>query len=484
MRNKKLVFLIIGTFIIFSLSSYAATKKLKRIGRYTLCQCKGEIPTPEVMRNIVERYAGDIKYGFDLVGYGYLFIPFIEQIKTAAFTEKALPIGEKMIWMLYRSQGKVKVVEDLEWAGKSPLEVFSFLVKKDYKNYEFIMPKPCGNVSLLRVEEFIPDAICDIKVAPAKANVNDPISVDMSGSQHVKSMEVEVIDSAGNIVATKALTPGSPKWQTSFNKPGEYMFKGKASNPEGKPSTNPCEAKVYINFPPTCEMWTSCLPCKDYVGRPITFDGSGSTDPDGEVVKAVFEIIDEAGNVVDKNVVEQKPFTWEKVFEKPGVYTSTLIVTDDFGAVSEPCRLSIEVTQKRFFMLIDGGLLVARGSYGQYIAARAGILYKIIPDTLSFIISGGGGIALKGDPWKHIFLANAILNVHAKPLFFGGGFGFSSKVREEREADAELIGTVGFDLFDNFISAGSLFGEVRVPVGEGREFSKHHKLIFGLRFIF
>jgi len=346
------------------------------------------------------------------------------------------------------------------------------------------MPKPCGNISLISVEEYIPDAICDIKVTPAKANLNDPISVDMSDSQHAKSMSIEVLDPSGNVIATKALTPGSPKWQTSFDKPGEYTFKGKVINPEDKPSTNPCEAKTYINAPPTCKLWTSCLPCEDYVGRPITFDGSGSTDPDGEVVKADFEIIDETGEVADKNVIEQKPFSYEKVFEKPGIYSITLVVTDDFGAVSEPCRLSIEVTQKRFFLLVDGGGLFARGSHGSYIAARVGVLYKIIPDRLSFILSGGGGIALKGEPWKNIFIANAILNIHAKPLFFGGGFGFSTKVKETREADAEVIGTVGFDLFDNFTSAGSFFGELRVPVGTGRTFSDHHKWILGLRFIF
>ncbi|MFB0566708.1 MAG: PKD domain-containing protein [Candidatus Aminicenantaceae bacterium] len=336
--------------------------------------------------------------------------------------------------------------------------------------------------------EIIPDAICDLKVTPAKANLNDPISVDMSGSQFAKSMEVEIFDIAGNLVTSRVLMPESPQWKTSFDKPGEYTFKGKALNLEGELSENLCEAKVYINFPPTCRLWTSCLPCDDYVDKVIVFDGSGSTDPDGEIVRANFEIVDEAGDVVDKKVITERPFTWEKVFREPGVYTVILIVTDDFGALSEICRLTIEVTKKRFFILGSGGLFLAKDgqedNYGPYLAVRVGLLYKLIPNTLSFILSGGGGIALKGHPWKNVLTLNALLNLHAGPIFFGGGAGLTTEVKEARNTDAELVLNSGFDLFDTQTSIVSIFGEVRIPVGEDREFSKHHKLMFGLRFLF
>ena len=484
MKSKKFVFLVIGLFVLLSLNSYAETKKLERIGRYTLVRIKGDVPTAEVMKILIDRYTGDIKYGFDLVGYGDLFLPFLDQIKASSFEEKELPIGDKLMWMLFRSQGRVKVVEDIEWAGKEPLPVFSFTVVKNFKHYEFIMPKPCGNISLRKVEEIIPEAICDIKVEPAKANINDPISVDMSGTQHAKSMEVEVFGPDGTKVTTQTLSPDSAKWQTKFDKPGEYTFKGKAINLEDKPSTNPCEAKTYINFPPTCKLWTSCLPCENYVGYPITIDASESTDPDGQVVKADFEIADQEGNVVDRYSDSETPFTWEKIFDAPGIYTITAIVTDDFGAVSQPARVDLEVTQKVLFILVEGGPFLSRGSHGFYLAGRIGLLYKIVPDTLSFIISGGGAAALSGDPWKSIFMANILLNVHSGPAFFGAGAGFTTKVREERNSDADLIGNFGLDVFSTRTSMGSLFFEVRAPIGEGRSFSKHHKLMLGFRFLF
>jgi len=484
MRNKKIVIFVIGILILFTISSYAETKKLKQIGRYTLVRIKGSVPTSEVMKILVDKYAGDIKYGFDLAGCGDLYFPFIEQIKAASFEEKELAIGDKLMWMLFRSHGKVKIVEDLEWAGKKPLHVFSFVVKKGFKHYEFIIPKPCGNISLRKVEEIIPDAICDIQVDPTKANINDPITVDMSGSQHAKSMEVEVFDSEGTKIETKSLSPESAKWQTKYDKPGEYRFKAKAINFEGKPSVNPCEAKTYINYPPICKLWTSCLPCEDYVGRPITFDASNSTDPDGEVVKADFEITNEEGNVVDNYSDSEKPFTWDKIFDKPGEYTITCVVTDDFGAISQPAKIDMEVTQKRSYFLVEAGPLLARGSHTTYGFARLGFLYEIIPDKLDFILSGGGAVPFKGEPWKSFFMANILFDVHAGPAFFGAGAGFATKVKETRNSDALLIGNAGIDLFDNITTKGSAVFEVNAPVGKGRSFSKHHKLLLGFRLLF
>lgn len=482
MRNKKIAFILIGIMIIFSLSSFAETKKLKSVGRYTLVRIRGEVPTADVMKILLDKYTGDIKYGFDLAGYGELFLPFIDQIKKASFEEKLLPVGDKLMWMFFRSRGRVKVVEDLEWAGKAPLPVFSFTVKKDYKHYEFVMPRPCGNISLRKVEEVIPDAICSIKVSPAKANINDPISVDMSGSQHAMTMEVEIYDSKGAKISTKKLSSDSPKWQTGFSKPGDYIFKGKAFNVKGKPSGNPCEAKTYINFPPICKL--ECAPCEEYIGRAINLDASGSSDPDGEVRKTEFEIADEAGNIIDKLTDTEMPFVWEKVFEKPGIYAVTAVVTDDFGAMSDPARIEVIVKEKTVYFLVEAGPLFARGSHGSYGAGRLGLVLKIVPDKLDFVLSGGAAIAFDGEPWKSFFMANALFNLHAGPAFIGAGVGFTTKVKETRNTDGELIGNVGFDCFNNYKSIGSIFFEVRAPIGKGRTFSKHHKLMLGFRYIF
>jgi len=485
MKRKIFMVLVIGVLVIFTVSTFAETTKLKQIGRYTLVRIKGEVPTAEVMKILVDKYAGDIKYGFDVAGYGDVYLPFLDQIKTASFKDAELPIGQKFMWMLFRSRGKVKVAEDLEWAGEKPLPVFVFKVQKDFKHYTFIIPKPCGNVALIGVEEIIPDAICDIQVSPVKANINDPISVDMSGSLHAKSMEVEIFNSEGTKVATQTLAPDSPKWQTKFDSPGEYVFKAKALNVEGKPSTNACEAKTYINAPPTCKLWTSCLPCKNFVGRPITIDASNSTDPDGQVAKADFQITDETGAVVDTYMDSDGPFTWEKVFEKPGTYSITLVVTDDFGAMSEPCKLDLEVTQKTLFGVADIGPAFAKGSHGNFLDARVGLQYFLVPEQFSLIVEAGGALSIaNSEAWNSFFLTNVTFNYHADAFFIGAGAGYASKVKEERDGDTFLLGNIGYEIFNNYTTAGQIFFETHFPLGEGRSFSKNHKLLFGFRMLF
>ena len=481
MKNKKIIFLAVGILILFSLSTFAETKRLEQIGQYTLVRIKGQVPTEEVMKILIEKYAGDIKYGFDLAGYGDLFLPFMDQIKESAFEEKEIAIGEKFMWMLFRSRGKVKVVQDLEWAGKEPIPVFSFTVVREFKHYEFVMPKPCGNIALLKVEEVVPDAICDIRVEPEKANINDPISVDMSGSQYAKSMEVEVFNAEGKKITTKMLTPDSPKWQTKFDKPGEYVFRAKAFNAKGTPSTNPCDAKTYINHPPLCQITAS--PTEDYITKPFTFDASGSSDSDGDVVRANFEIADETGNVVNTHATD-KPFVWEMVIDNPGLYTITVVVTDDFGAMSEPCRAEIKVKEKTLFVLADVGLLQARGSHGPYIDGRLGIAL-MLPSNFSLFLEGGGALAMKDEPWKSFMLFNAVLNYHFDPAYIGAGLGFNTQVREDRDqSDVFLLGNIGVNVFNNYTTIGSIFFEGQGPVGEGKSFSKHHKLILGFRLLF
>jgi len=413
----------------------------------------------------------------------------MEQMKTADWTDTTWPVGEALPWMLFKSHNEVKVARNIEWAGKDPLPVFIVPVTKDWKQYEFVIPKGCGNIALSsKVADLIQPAVCSLAVTPARANANDPITVDMSGSLNAKSMTVEVTDAQGMKLATQELTPQSPKWQTKFDKPGEYSFKGTATGMDGKVANCVSTAKVAINFPPICKLWTSCMPCEDYVGRPITFDASGSSDPDGQIAKVVFELLDANGNVIDTCVTTRKPWTWEKVFTKPGSYTINTTVFDNDGAqspASDPCRLTFEVTQKTLFWTAGGGLGVYGGSSALYGFLRAGLFAWITPDKWSFTLSGGGGIPFKGSPWKVVFTADALVNGHFQSFFIGTGLGVSSATQAKdanHKFGVDIPVQAGFQVFDKWTSKGQLFFEFRLPLG--RSFDHNYKTGVGFRFLF
>ena len=155
MKNKKWAFFIfIGILILLSLNTFAETKKLREVGRFKFVYTN--VPVDQWMKAIAERYAEDVKIGFTLAGYPDAYLPFMDQIKRAAFEEGTLPVGGTMQWMVFRSQGKVKLVQDLEWAGSEPLPVLHVALTAGDKNYAFVIPKACGNISLLSVEPVMP----------------------------------------------------------------------------------------------------------------------------------------------------------------------------------------------------------------------------------------------------------------------------------------------------------------------------------------
>ncbi len=489
MNTKKIVVVLLALgLVLTTVQAYAAPTKLKTMGRYTFARVKGNIPTPEVMKMLADRYAADIKVGFEMAGYGDLYLPFLDELRKGEYTESTLAVGDSVMWMLFRSHGKVKVTKEVIWAGKAPLEVFAIDVTKDYKIYHFVMPKPCGNIALKGISDAAaPLAVCNLVVSPEKANVNDPITIDMSGTTNAKSMSVEILNAKGERVALQNLTPDSPKWQTKFDQPGEYTFKAGAVNIQDVASTGSCMAKTYINFPPVCKLWTSCLPCEDAVGKPIVFDASQSVDQDGEIVKAVFEFADSTGQILDTITVAEKPLKCEKTFAKAGFYAVAVTVFDNAGAVSsasDACRLSFEVTQKKFFWLLAAGPLLARGTYTTYGFLQGGIFYWISPNRFSLTASAGGAVPFQGDPWKFMFLANLMGNVHAGPVYFGAGFGYSSKEQPTRKSGLDGIGQIGVDIFNKWTSMGSLYFEFRTPLGSGRSFDDHHKFALGFRYIF
>lgn len=157
MKNKTFIFLFIGVFILCSLLTLAETKKLREIGRYKFANIEDVVPPADAMKLLVDKYADDIQSGFNMAGYGDLYEPFMDEVKKSAFVEKDLAVGETMEWMLFRSGGKIKLTEDLEWAGEAALPVLAFTVVADNKTHEFVMPRACGNIALHKVTEGVPE---------------------------------------------------------------------------------------------------------------------------------------------------------------------------------------------------------------------------------------------------------------------------------------------------------------------------------------
>ncbi len=79
MKNKKIFLaLLVFGLAALTMNTYAQVTKLKSIGRYTFARVRGNIPTQEVMKTCADLYSADIKLGFEMAGYGDLYLPFLD----------------------------------------------------------------------------------------------------------------------------------------------------------------------------------------------------------------------------------------------------------------------------------------------------------------------------------------------------------------------------------------------------------------------
>lgn len=331
----------------------------------------------------------------------------------------------------------------------------------------------------------VPEVICTLKVNPVRANVNDPIQIDISDCKYTSSVEIGVFDSLGKRIKFERIDFEDRVWFTSFSAPGDYLIKATALNLVGTQSLNECEVKVHINFPPICRFWTTCLPCYECVNTPVIFNSSDSYDPDGTIVRADFQLIDEFGAVINTHTISQYPFDWILTFASPGRYRVVNTVTDDFGVVSKPCFLDVEIRDKRLFFFVEMGPLYARESRGIYAAARFGVLYELFPHFIDLVFAGGGALALEKAPSQSFFLTHALVNFNFSRAFIGLGLGYSTEVIEEGNQDFEFVGQVGTYLFNYHCrTRGAIFFEYRGSLEKNRPFSQTYKLMLGFRYLF
>lgn len=246
---------------------------------------------------------------------------------------------------------------------------------------------------------------------------------------------------------------------------------------------------------PACALTVS--PEEVEIGQPVKIDVCGSQN----ALKSTVTIKDAAGTVVKTLELTPENCTAEVTLDVVGEYTISDIAEGQYAMMStNPCEATIKVLAASppppsapvksasalpLAFLVEGGPGLLKGTYTGMLWARAGVLWKLVEDKLDAIFTLGGGVPIKGAPWKSFFMGNALLNVHTGPAYIAGGLGFSTKEREFRKGGIDLVGQLGFNLFQHNNSTGSLFGELRAPVfTEDRDFEHHHKLLLGFRYIF
>ncbi len=248
--------------------------------------------------------------------------------------------------------------------------------------------------------------------------------------------------------------------------------------------------------PPSCAM--SLNPREVEAGKPVTINTCQSANS----IKTIVTISDQQENILKTIEFTPENCSGEYIPEKTGNYKVKAVAVNEYGmesangceaefrVIEAPAAIPQSVPEKvekvnPLHFMLEGGMGVLRGTYTGTLWARAGIVFNISEDKLDLIFALGGGLPVKGEPWKAYLMGHGLLNLHLKDAFIAGGLGFSTKEREARKSGIDFVGQIGYNLFKNNGSTGSLFGELRAPVfTSDRPFKEHHKFLFGFRYIF
>ena len=175
------------------------------------------------------------------------------------FSEAQYPVGHTFEWMAVRKRGVVQATGRIRWAGRDPFEAFEIRFESNGREHRFLIPKACGNLSLIQMRDAGPPPL----TAVPRINVQSPnqctgtnvtVDVTIPGMPDGASLEFTLTRPSGQ---SETLNPsragGGYRWEGQLNDAGAYTFSATVSRGTERTQTvterlnlQPCE--------PTCNL--------------------------------------------------------------------------------------------------------------------------------------------------------------------------------------------------------------------------------------
>jgi hypothetical protein len=215
LKSKLIILLSVFLLIGFTSSAYSATT-LKKLGDHPFYT--PPLTSVADLQTLVQKRSAKIEEGFKKAGAADLYPAFMEQFPNAKVESVVIAPGDTMQWMLFRKWGKgaIGVAKDITWGGKASFEAFRFVIQKDGKMYEFVVPYACGNIALKSVTAPVAAApvnqppVCDLKLSSSEVKCGKVVTADASGSYDpdgtIASVSFKLVDGANNTVVEKVDT--------------------------------------------------------------------------------------------------------------------------------------------------------------------------------------------------------------------------------------------------------------------------------------
>lgn len=175
------------------------------------------------------------------------------------FSEAQYPVGHTFEWMAVRKRGVVQATGRIRWAGRDPFEAFEIRFESNGREHRFLIPKACGNLSLIQMRDAGPPALTAVPRINVQSpnqctGVNVTVDVTIPGMPDGASLEFTLTRPSGQ---RETLNPsragGGYRWEGKLDDAGAYTFSATVSRGTERTQTvterlnlQPCE--------PTCDL--------------------------------------------------------------------------------------------------------------------------------------------------------------------------------------------------------------------------------------
>jgi opacity protein-like surface antigen len=131
--------------------------QVTRLGGTT--RFSGPMRTTDDLRAMFQANRSAIKSVMVMAGYGDVSAQLTDGFTVSAVTDTTIAPGSRFLFMALKRGGAPAVLRNVVWAGRDSFEAFQFNVTAGGYVYSFIVPKVCGNFSLVsRVAAPVPTA--------------------------------------------------------------------------------------------------------------------------------------------------------------------------------------------------------------------------------------------------------------------------------------------------------------------------------------
>jgi len=402
-------------------------------------------------------------------------------ITNGEFSEARYPVGHTFEWMALRRNGVVGISPPIRWAGDAPFEAFEIRFISRGQEHRFLIPKACGNLSLIQMRDAGPPDLDERNTPGPSLNVQSPntctgvnVTLDVTlpdGMPEGARLEVSLTRPSGqSATINPSQAGGGYRWEGELDDAGSYTFS--ATFRRGDQSSRTTTERLSITpCEPTCNIQITPPPMDPTPKRgkaSFTVDTCASTARVGSLTSRLAKIfhtpVDGPEQLVETLTLDTE-CSASYLMPEYGSYRVESEIVDDRG-MRATCQADYTLVEPEggimpFFTIFAGN---ERRWRAQTEAATAN--EEFIHDRSAALLGGTFGIAYPfADQGAQVFgqvgfaanlrdgensslFADIGVDKNFEKGFFGGGVGIWD-INNSDTTDGTIFLHGGYNLSDN-----------------------------------